>query len=98
MLVILNVCVFEKLTKRQKLVFIYEIRILEVRQMLGNPMEAVAWRGLAYAGFILHFVFVCQLLLLQPLVSALGLLPISSFDPFVRKFDFFFGNFQFSLM
>ncbi|XP_030494090.2 dnaJ protein P58IPK homolog [Cannabis sativa] len=39
--------------------------------MVENRMEAVAWRGLAYAGFILHFVLVCQLLLLQPL-SALG--------------------------
>lgn len=36
-------------------------------------MDMVAWRGLMYTGFILHFVFVCQLLLLQPLVSALGL-------------------------
>ncbi|PON69272.1 N-terminal acetyltransferase A, auxiliary subunit [Parasponia andersonii] len=34
-------------------------------------MEAIAWSGLAYAGFLLHFVLVCQLLLLQPL-SALG--------------------------
>ncbi|XP_062117158.1 dnaJ protein P58IPK homolog [Humulus lupulus] len=39
--------------------------------MVENRMEAVAWRGLAYAGFLLHFVLVCQLLLLQPL-SALG--------------------------
>ncbi|KAF2289951.1 hypothetical protein GH714_039276 [Hevea brasiliensis] len=33
-------------------------------------LHGVAWRGMAYAVFILHFVFVCQLLLLQPLVSA----------------------------
>ncbi|CAN1805462.1 DnaJ protein P58IPK homolog [Linum perenne] len=32
--------------------------------------DGVAWRGLVYTIFILHFVFVCQLLLLQPLVSA----------------------------
>ncbi|KAL5546184.1 hypothetical protein UlMin_005871 [Ulmus minor] len=52
--------------------------------MLGNPMEAVAWRGLAYAGFILHFVFVCQLLLLQPLVSALGSKPGNAAELFER--------------
>ncbi|XP_012082338.1 dnaJ protein P58IPK homolog [Jatropha curcas] len=34
------------------------------------PVDGVAWKGLAYTVFILHFVFVCQLLLLQPLVSA----------------------------
>ncbi|OWM69728.1 hypothetical protein CDL15_Pgr025577 [Punica granatum] len=33
-------------------------------------MEGVAWRGLVYTVFILHFVLACQLLLLQPLVSA----------------------------
>ncbi|CAN1274788.1 DnaJ protein P58IPK homolog [Linum perenne] len=32
--------------------------------------DGVAWRGIVYTIFILHFVFVCQLLLLQPLVSA----------------------------
>ncbi|KAF7804469.1 dnaJ protein P58IPK-like protein [Senna tora] len=34
-------------------------------------MDAVAWRGLFYSIFILNFVLVCQLILLQPLVSAL---------------------------
>ena len=38
-----------------------------------RAMEAVEWRGLVYTVFILNFVFACQLLLLQPLVSALGL-------------------------
>ncbi|KAF3442851.1 hypothetical protein FNV43_RR16769 [Rhamnella rubrinervis] len=38
--------------------------------MIRILMDAVAWRGVAYAGFMLHFVFICQLLLLQPLVSA----------------------------
>ncbi|KAL4605394.1 hypothetical protein ACB092_09G025100 [Castanea dentata] len=37
-----------------------------------RAMEAVEWRGLVYTVFILNFVFACQLLLLQPLVSALG--------------------------
>lgn len=36
-----------------------------------RAMEAVEWRGLVYTVFILNFVFACQLLLLQPLVSAL---------------------------
>ncbi|EXC16235.1 DnaJ homolog subfamily C member 3 homolog [Morus notabilis] len=40
--------------------------------MLKTPMEAVAWRGLVYTGFLLNFVLVCQFVLLQPLVSALG--------------------------
>lgn len=40
--------------------------------ILSSAMEGVAWRGLLYTVFILHFVLVCQLLLLQPLVSALG--------------------------
>lgn len=39
----------------------------------STAMDGVAWRGLLYSVFILHFVFACQLLLLQPLVSALGL-------------------------
>ncbi|XP_047316513.1 dnaJ protein P58IPK homolog [Impatiens glandulifera] len=34
-------------------------------------MDFVAWRGIFCTFFILHFVFACQLLLLQPLVSAL---------------------------
>ncbi|KAJ4704874.1 DnaJ protein like [Melia azedarach] len=38
---------------------------------LCSVMDAVAWRGVVYTVFILHFVFACQLLLLQPLVSAL---------------------------
>ncbi|XP_047334375.1 dnaJ protein P58IPK homolog [Impatiens glandulifera] len=33
-------------------------------------MDFVAWRGTFCSIFILHFVFVCQILLLQPLVSA----------------------------
>ncbi|XP_023767837.1 dnaJ protein P58IPK homolog [Lactuca sativa] len=36
-----------------------------------SAMDLVAWRGFVYTIFILHFVFACQLLLLQPLVSAL---------------------------
>lgn len=37
----------------------------------SSAMDVVAWRGFVYTIFILHFVFACQLLLLQPLVSAL---------------------------
>ncbi|KAI4349166.1 hypothetical protein L6164_009796 [Bauhinia variegata] len=37
----------------------------------SSAMDAVAWRGLLYTIFILNFVLVCQLILLQPLVSAL---------------------------
>ncbi|KAL6141980.1 hypothetical protein ACLB2K_060265 [Fragaria x ananassa] len=33
-------------------------------------MDLLACRGLLYTVFLLHFVFLCQLLLLQPLVSA----------------------------
>nr|XP_043631316.1 dnaJ protein P58IPK homolog [Erigeron canadensis] len=39
--------------------------------ILPRGMDLVAWRGFIYTLFILHFVFVCQILLLQPLVSAL---------------------------
>ncbi|KAK1561979.1 hypothetical protein Q3G72_004233 [Acer saccharum] len=37
---------------------------------LSSVMDSLAWRGLNYTVFILHFVFACQFLLLQPLVSA----------------------------
>ncbi|KAK4778419.1 hypothetical protein SAY87_018606 [Trapa incisa] len=40
-------------------------------QWRESAMEGVAWTGLLYAVFILHFVFACQLLLLQPIVAAL---------------------------
>lgn len=39
---------------------------------LASAMDSVAWRGLVFTLFILNFVFACQLVLLQPLVSALG--------------------------
>jgi hypothetical protein len=51
----------------------------------STAMDGVAWRGLVYSVFILHFVFACQLLLLQPLVSALGLW-LSRFDLFTWIF------------
>ncbi|KAL9266330.1 DnaJ protein P58IPK-like protein [Drosera capensis] len=39
----------------------------------SGSIDVVAWRGMVYTIFILHFVFVCQLLLLQPLLlSAQG--------------------------
>ncbi|KAL9677051.1 hypothetical protein QQ045_005278 [Rhodiola kirilowii] len=47
---------------------------------VGFGMDLLAWRGLLYAVFILHFVFACQLLLLQPLVSALDNKPGSTDD------------------
>ncbi|KAJ7976974.1 DnaJ protein like [Quillaja saponaria] len=47
-------------------------------------MEAVAWRGLVYTIFILHFVLACQLILLQPLVSALDGKPGNAADLFER--------------
>ncbi|TQE13153.1 hypothetical protein C1H46_001237 [Malus baccata] len=47
-------------------------------------MDMVAWRGLIYTGFLLHFVFVCQLLLLQPLVSALDGKPGNTAELFER--------------
>ncbi|GAB2272381.1 DnaJ sub C member 3 [Dionaea muscipula] len=37
---------------------------------LAPLIDMIAWRGLVYTIFILHFVFACQFLLLQPLVSA----------------------------
>ena len=43
-----------------------------------SAMEASAWRGLAFTVFLLNFVLVCQLLLLQPLVSASGSLMLLS--------------------
>lgn len=51
----------------------------------STAMDGVAWRGLLYSVFILHFVFACQLLLLQPLVSALGLW-LSRLDLFTLDF------------
>lgn len=36
---------------------------------LSSTMDAVGWRGLLYSISILNFVLVCQLILLQPLVS-----------------------------
>lgn len=51
---------------------------------LFSVMDTVAWRGLVYTLFILHFVFACQLLLLQPLVSAFG-----NFFFFNSDFNFF---------
>lgn len=41
---------------------------------IGSGMDLLAWRGMAYTLLLLNFVFACQLLLLQPLVSALGLI------------------------
>ncbi|KAL8168020.1 hypothetical protein V2J09_009519 [Rumex salicifolius] len=38
---------------------------------LMPSIDMVAWRGAVFAVLILHFVLVCQLVLLQPLVSAL---------------------------
>ncbi|XP_059646894.1 dnaJ protein P58IPK homolog [Cornus florida] len=47
-------------------------------------MDLVAWRGLVFTVFILHFVFACQFLLLQPLVSALDGKPGDTAELFER--------------
>ncbi|XP_041023129.1 dnaJ protein P58IPK homolog [Juglans microcarpa x Juglans regia] len=46
----------------------------------STAMDGLAWRGLVYTVFILHFVFACQLLLLQPLVSAIDGKPGNAAD------------------
>lgn len=51
---------------------------------LFSVMDTVAWRGLVYTLFILHFVFACQLLLLQPLVSAFDGKPSNAAELFER--------------
>ncbi|KAL7170127.1 hypothetical protein ACSBR2_035058 [Camellia fascicularis] len=50
----------------------------------ASAMDLVAWRGLVFTVFILHFVFACQLLLLQPLVSALDGKPGNAAELFER--------------
>ncbi|XWS66900.1 hypothetical protein CRYUN_Cryun05aG0240600 [Craigia yunnanensis] len=50
----------------------------------GWAFNSMAWRGLVYTVFILHFVLVCQLLLLQPLVSALDGKPGNAAELFER--------------
>ncbi|XP_057475480.1 dnaJ protein P58IPK homolog [Actinidia eriantha] len=50
----------------------------------ASAMDLVAWRGLIFTVFILHFVFACQLLLLQPLVSALDGKPGDAAELFGR--------------
>ena len=64
---------------------------LSLRESMINlpGMDGVAWRGFVYAIFILNFVFVCQLLLLPPLVSALGIFPLFSFSFSVSILFFF---------
>ncbi|XP_052176773.1 dnaJ protein P58IPK homolog [Diospyros lotus] len=51
---------------------------------LASPMDLVAWRGLVFTAFILNFVFACQFLLLQPLVSALDGKPGDAAELFER--------------
>lgn len=51
---------------------------------LAPAMDLVAWRGFVFLIFILHFVFACQLLLLQPLVSALDGKPGDAAELFER--------------
>ncbi|KAK9724074.1 hypothetical protein RND81_05G046000 [Saponaria officinalis] len=43
--------------------------MINLRQVFTS-IDMLAWRGFIFTVFILHFVFACQLLLLQPLVSA----------------------------
>ncbi|XAR69062.1 hypothetical protein NMG60_11000520 [Bertholletia excelsa] len=51
---------------------------------LASAMDSVAWRGLVFTLFILNFVFACQLVLLQPLVSALDGKPSDATELFER--------------
>lgn len=50
----------------------------------GSAMDGLAWRGLAFTVFILHFVLICQLILLHPLVSALDGTPGNAAELFER--------------
>lgn len=51
---------------------------------VSSFMDVVAWRGFFFALFILNFVFACQLLLLQPLVSAQDFSPGNAASLFER--------------
>ncbi|KAJ9694485.1 hypothetical protein PVL29_010125 [Vitis rotundifolia] len=51
---------------------------------LEAGMDGAAWRGFVCTIFILNFVFACQLLLLPPLVSAVGDKPGNSAELFER--------------
>ncbi|XP_057984145.1 dnaJ protein P58IPK homolog [Malania oleifera] len=51
---------------------------------VSSAMDVVAWRGFVFTAFILNFVFACQLLLLQPLVSAQDGKPGNAADLFER--------------
>lgn len=59
--------------KKQILIKHKHIEELFEMNVVVRFTRAMEWRGLVYTVFILNFVFACQLLLLQPLVSALGL-------------------------
>ncbi|GAV64694.1 DnaJ domain-containing protein/BTAD domain-containing protein/TPR_11 domain-containing protein [Cephalotus follicularis] len=52
--------------------------------MCSWAMDGLAWRGILYTLFILHFVFACQLLLLHPLVSAFDGKPGNAAELFER--------------
>ncbi|XVF76468.1 hypothetical protein PTKIN_Ptkin13bG0268700 [Pterospermum kingtungense] len=45
--------------------------MLKILSLSCSVFNSMAWRGLVYAVCILNFLLVCQLLLLQPLVSSL---------------------------
>ncbi|XP_010543389.1 PREDICTED: dnaJ protein P58IPK homolog [Tarenaya hassleriana] len=49
-----------------------------------SGMDFLAWRGMAYTLLLLNFVFACQLLLLQPLVSALDGQSVDASELFER--------------
>ncbi|CAL9228962.1 unnamed protein product [Arabidopsis halleri] len=49
-----------------------------------SGMDFLAWRGMAYTLLLLNFVFACQLLLLQPLVSALDGQSVDAAELFER--------------
>ncbi|XWS43601.1 hypothetical protein CRYUN_Cryun16bG0118400 [Craigia yunnanensis] len=60
------------------------VKSLSLSLSLSWAFNSLAWRGLVYTVFILHFVLVCQLLLLQPLVSALDGKPVNAAELFER--------------
>ncbi|KFK38363.1 hypothetical protein AALP_AA3G104400 [Arabis alpina] len=51
---------------------------------IGSGMDFLAWRGMVYTLLLLNFVFACQLLLLQPLVSALDGQSVDAAELFER--------------
>ncbi|KAL2933180.1 DnaJ protein P58IPK-like protein [Bienertia sinuspersici] len=58
--------------------------MIDLHQIYPLSMDMVAWRGIIFTIFILNFVLACQLLLLQPLVSASEGQPVKA-DDYLEK-------------